>query len=75
MLVPYNYTDLGVSFTIETLLDGSSLGTQTITKTLSANFEKGKAYNVAVTLGDNNLITFTVNELTGWDSETNISIP
>lgn len=75
MLVPYNYTDLGVSFTIETLLDGSSLGTQTITETLSANFEKGKAYNVAVTLGDNNLITFTVNELTGWDSETNISIP
>ncbi|MBO5972289.1 MAG: fimbrillin family protein [Alistipes sp.] len=75
MLVPANYTDLGVSIAIETLLDGNSLGTQTITETLEANFEKGKAYNVVVTLGENNLITFTVEKLTGWDSETNISIP
>ena len=75
LLVPATYTDLGVSFTVETLLDGSSLGTQTITKTLGTTFEKGIAYNVVATLGDNNLITFTVEKLTGWDSETNISIP
>ena len=75
LLVPATYTDLGVSFTVETLLDGSSLGTQTITETLATTFEKGIAYNVVATLGDNNLITFTVEKLTGWDSETNISIP
>ena len=75
LLVPATYTDLGVSFAVETLLDGNSLGTQTITKTLGTTFEKGIAYNVVATLGDNNLITFTVEELTGWDSETNISIP
>lgn len=75
MLVPATYTDLGVTFTIETLLDGTSLGTKTIKETLAQTFEKGKAYNVVVDLGENNLITFTVDELTGWDSETNISIP
>ena len=75
LLVPATYTDLGVSFTVETLLDNNSLGTQTISETLSATFEKGIAYNVVATLGDNNLITFTVEKLTGWDSETNISIP
>jgi hypothetical protein len=75
MLVPATYTDLGVTFTIETLLDDTSLGTKTINKTLAQEFEKGKAYNVVVALGENNLITFTVDELTGWDSETNISIP
>ena len=75
MLVPATYTDLGVTFTIETLLDGKSLGTKTINETLAQTFEKGKAYNVVVALGENNLITFTVDELTGWDSETNISIP
>lgn len=75
LLVPATYTDLGVSFTVETLLDGSSLGSQTITKTLSTTFAKGSAYNVVATLGDNNLITFTVEKLTGWDNETNISIP
>ena len=75
LLVPATYTDLGVSFTVETLLDGSSLGSQTITKTLSTTFAKGIAYNVVATLGDNNLITFTVEELIGWDKETNISIP
>lgn len=75
MLVPATYTDLNVTFTIETLLDDKSLGTKTINETLAQTFEKGKAYNVLVALGENNLITFTVDELTGWDSETNISIP
>ena len=75
LLVPAAYTDLGISFTVNTKLDGNVISTATVTKTLAYTFEKGKAYNIIVTLGEANRITFTVETLTGWDAETNISIP
>ena len=75
LLVPATYTDLGVSFTVTTLLDGVEIGSKTYSETLSHTFNKGTAYNIIVELGENNLITFTVSELIGWDSETNITIP
>lgn len=79
MLVPATYTDLGVSYTLVTLLDGKEIGSVTKTATIGATtavtFAAGKAYNIIAALGDNNLITFTVKELNGWDTETNITIP
>lgn len=79
MFVPATYTDLGVEYTLVTLLDGKEIGSETKTATLGATtavtFEAGNAYNIIATLGANNLITFTVEELKGWDTETNITIP
>jgi hypothetical protein len=63
------------------MLDGKEFSTVNYTKKFPAEggadytFSKNKAYDFNVVLGDNNTITFTVQELTGWDSKTDISIP
>lgn len=82
--VPATYTasnPLTISFDVVMMLDGKEFSTVNHTKKFPAEggadytFAKNKAYNFEVTLGDNNLIKFTVEELTGWDSKTDISIP
>ena len=84
--VPAKYTKqnpLTVQFDVVMILDGNELSTVTHTKQIPASdatyddytFVKGNAYNFGVTLGDNNLITFKVDEIDGWDSKTDISIP
>lgn len=79
--VPATYSasnPLTISFDVVMMLDGKELSTVNHTKTFPAEgsytFEKNKAYDFGVALGDNNVITFTVNELKGWDSSTDISI-
>lgn len=83
-LVPATYTasnPLTISFDVVMMLDGKELSTVNYTKKFPAEggadytFSKNKAYDFNVVLGDNNTITFTVQELTGWDSKTDISIP
>ena len=70
---------LTISFDVVMMLDGKELSSVTHTKTFPAEgeytFAKNKAYEFGVTLGDNNVITFTVETLQGWDSKTDISIP
>ena len=82
--VPATYTasnPLTISFDVVMMLDGKEFSTVTHTKKFPAEggtdytFSKNKAYDFNVVLGDNNTITFTVQELTGWDSKTDISIP
>ena len=82
--VPATYTasnPLTISFDVVMMLDGNELSTVKHTKTFPAEggadytFAKGKAYGFEVTLGDNNVIKFTVDALQGWDSKTDISIP
>ena len=82
--VPATYTasnPLTISFDVVMMLDGKELSTVNHTKTFPAEggadytFAKGKAYGFEVTLGDNNVITFKVDALQGWDSKTDISIP
>ena len=83
-LVPATYTasnPLTISFDVVMMLDGKEFSTVNYTKKFPAEggadytFSKNKAYDFNVVLGDNNTITFTVQELTGWDSKTDISIP
>ena len=83
-LVPATYTasnPLTISFDVVMMLDGKEFSTVNYTKKFPAEggadytFSKNKAYDFNVFLGDNNTITFTVQELTGWDSKTDISIP
>lgn len=80
--VPATYSasnPLTISFDVVMMLDGKELSTVNHTKTFPAEgsytFEKNKAYDFGVVLGDNNKITFTVKELQGWDIKTDISIP
>lgn len=82
--VPATYTasnPLTISFDVVMMLDGKEFSTVNYTKKFPAEggadytFSKNKAYDFNVELGDNNTITFTVEELTGWDSKTDISIP
>ena len=82
--VPAKYTasnPLTISFDVVMMLDGKEFSTVNHTKKFPAEggadytFSKNKAYDFKVVLGDNNTITFTVKELTGWDSKTDISIP
>lgn len=80
--VPATYSasnPLTISFDVVMMLDGKELSTVNHTKTFPAEgsytFEKNKAYDFGVVLGDNNKITFTVKELQGWDTKTDISIP
>ena len=82
--VPAKYSasnPLTISFDVVMMLDGKEFSTVTHTKKFPAEggadytFSKNKAYDFNVVLGDNNTITFTVKELTGWDSKTDISIP
>lgn len=80
--VPATYTasnPLTISFDVVMMLDGKEFSTVNHTKTFPAEgeyaFTKNKAYDFNVVLGDNNTITFTVEELAGWDSKTDISIP
>ena len=82
--VPATYTasnPLTISFDVVMMLDGKEFSTVTHTKKFPAEggadytFSKNKAYDFKVVLGDNNTITFTVKELTGWDSKADISIP
>ena len=80
--VPATYSasnPLTISFDVVMMLDGKELSSVTHTKTFPAEgeytFAKNKAYEFGVTLGDNNVITFTVETLQGWDSKTDISIP
>lgn len=81
-IVPATYTasnPLTISFDVVMMLDGKELSSVTHTKTFPAEgeytFAKNKAYDFGVTLGDSNVITFTVEELLSWDSKTDISIP
>ena len=82
--VPATYTasnPLTISFDVVMMLDGKEFSTVPHTKKFPAEggadytFSKNKAYDFNVVLGDNNTITFTVEELAGWDSKTDISIP
>ena len=80
--VPATYSvsnPLTISFDVVMMLDGKEFSTVTHTKTFPVEgeytFTKNKAYVFNTVLGDNNTITFTVEELTGWDSKTDISIP
>ena len=80
--VPATYSasnPLTISFDVVMMLDGKELSTVNHAKTFPAEgsytFEKNKAYDFGVVLGDNNKITFTVKELQGWDIKTDISIP
>lgn len=80
--VPATYSasnPLTISFDVVMMLDGKELSTVNHTKTFPAEgdytFEKNKAYDFGVTLGDNNVITFKVEALQGWDTKTDISIP
>ena len=80
--VPATYSasnPLTISFDVVMMLDGKEISSVNQTKTFPKEgeytFAKTNSYNFEVILGDNNLITFTVNELQGWDSKTDISIP
>jgi hypothetical protein len=80
--VPATYTasnPLTISFDVVMMLDGKELSTVNHTKTFPVEgeytFTQNKAYVFNTVLGANNTITFTVEELTGWDSKTDISIP
>ena len=80
--VPATYTasnPLTISFDVVMMLDGKEFSTVNHTMKFPKEgdyaFTKNTAYNFEVVLGDNDLITFTVEELTGWDSKTDISIP
>ena len=80
--VPATYSasnPLTISFDVVMMLDGKELSSVTHTKTFPAEgeytFAKNKAYEFGVILGDNNVITFTVETLQGWDTKTDISIP
>jgi hypothetical protein len=44
-------------------------------KTFEHTFAANGAYNIAVELKSGTEITFTVNNMTGWDEDTSISIP
>ena len=80
--VPATYSSsnpLTISFDVVMMLEGKELSVVNHTKTFPAEgeytFTKNKSYDFGVTLGDSNVITFTVEELQGWDSKTDISIP
>lgn len=80
--VPATYSTsnpLTISFDVVMMLDGKEISSVNQTKTFPKEgeytFAKTTSYNFEVILGDNNLITFTVKELQGWDSKTDISIP
>lgn len=84
--VPATYSKsnpLTISFDVVMMLDGKEISTVNQTKTFPAadgnvesyTFLKNRSYNFDVTLGENNLISFTVQALNGWDSKTDISIP
>ena len=80
--VPATYSasnPLTISFDVVMMLDGKELSTVNHTMKFPEEgeytFTKNKAYDFNTVLGDNNTITFTVKELTGWDSKTDISIP
>ena len=82
--VPATYTasnPLTISFDVVMMLDGKEFSTVNHTMKFPKEggadytFAKNQAYDFNVVLGDNNTITFTVQELTGWDSKTDISIP
>lgn len=80
--VPATYSasnPLTISFDVVMMLDGKEISSVNQTKTFpnegEYTFAKATSYNFEVILGDNNLITFTVKELKGWDSTTDISIP
>lgn len=67
--------DLTIAFTEEFYYNGILMKTTDVTKTLTHTFAANGAYNIAVTLKSGAEITFTVGSMTGWDADTNISIP
>lgn len=80
--VPATYSvsnPLTISFDVVMMLDGTEISSVNQTKKFPVEgeytFAKSISYNFLVSLDDNNVITFTVEELEGWDSKTNISIP
>lgn len=71
LLIPAAYTNLTISCTIKTYYDDVLINTENFSKSNFAHtFVKGCAYNFVITRGLNE-ITFSVNQLVGWNPNTN----
>ena len=72
LLIPATYgqnSELNVTFTLTTLLNGQSVNVENITLTPTVTFEAGKAYNFVVEKGaPGEEIKFTVTAVNGWDT-------
>ena len=71
LLVPNAYTDLNVTCTITTLLNGEVVNVVDYDNTIATTFEEGKAYNLVLSLGNpGEEIKFTCTGVKDW---TNVS--
>ena len=67
LLIPNAYTDLNITCTITTYLNGSLVDVENYSKTFAQTFEEGKAYNFVLSKGNpGEQILFTVTTVSEW---------
>lgn len=70
LLIPASYDDLNITFTIETLYDGSIIDSRQYDQKIAYTFLRNYEYNFLLELGDpGDEIKFTVNKVEGWKQD------
>ena len=68
LLIPAEYTDLNITFTLTTTLNDEVVNVENITRTPDVVLEAGKAYNFVVAKGNpGEKIEFTVTTVNDWE--------
>ena len=68
LLIPAQYTDLNITFTLTTTLNDKVVNVENITLTPAVTLEAGKAYNFVVEKGNpGEKIEFTVTTVSDWE--------
>ena len=73
LLIP-NADDFTVSCVVDLYKDGTKLSTETVSKTISTDLEKGCAYNFTLSLSVGEEITFSVTTNPEWTTKPDTSL-